>query len=91
MCESVVCGLHYGLHSIFKHTNELYYRNLLLDESIQKTNNKYVYICIGGMICCISKLYNLNLMFRHYFALLMTITEYLNLLFGTASLSSSVH
>ena len=36
-------------------------------------------------------LYNLNLMFRHYFALLMTITEFLNLLFGTASLSSSVH
>ena len=25
MCESLVCGSHYGLHSIFKHTNELYY------------------------------------------------------------------
>ena len=46
MCESVVCGLHYGLHSIFKHTNELYYCNC---------------------------------------------TEFLNLLFGTANLSSSVH
>ena len=28
MSESLVCGLHYGLHSIFKHTNELYYCNL---------------------------------------------------------------
>ena len=92
MCESVVCGLHYKLHSIFKHTNELYYCNLLHDESIQKTyNKKYMYRCIGGMICCISKLYNLNLMFRHYFALLMTNTEFLNLLFGTANLSTSVH
>ena len=94
MCESVVCGLHYGLHSIFKHTNKLYYCNLLHDESIQKTSNKkYIIDVFGGMICCISKLYNLNLMFRHYFALLMimTITEFLNLLFGTASLSSSVH
>ena len=36
-------------------------------------------------------LYDLNLMFRHYFALLITITEFLKLLFGTASLSSSVH
>ena len=54
MCESVVCGLYYGLHSIFKHTNELYYCNLLHDKSIQKTNNKkYMYRCIGGMICCI--------------------------------------
>ena len=43
------------------------------------------------MIGCISKLYNLNLMFRHYFALLITIAEILNLLFGTACLSSSVH
>ena len=43
------------------------------------------------MICCISKLYNLNFMFRHYFAILMTITEFLNLLFGTASLSGGVH
>ena len=42
MCESLVCGLHYGLHSIFKHTNELYYCNLLNDESIQKTNNKNI-------------------------------------------------
>ena len=50
-----------------------------------------MYRCIGGMICCISKLYNLNLMFRHYFALLITITEFLNLLFGTASLASSVN
>ena len=50
-----------------------------------------MYKCIGGMISCISKLYNLNLMFRHYFALLITITEFLNLLFGTACLSSSVH
>ena len=50
-----------------------------------------MYRCIGGMICCISKLYNLNLMIRHYFALLMTNTEFLNLLFGTANLSSSVH
>ena len=92
MCESVVCGVHYGLLSIFKHTNELYYCNLLLDESTQKTyNNKYMYRCIGGMICCISKLYNLNLMCRHYFALLMTNTEFLNLLFGTANLSGSVH
>ena len=40
MCESVVCGLYYGIHSIFRHTNELYYCNLLHDESIQKTNNK---------------------------------------------------
>ena len=72
MCESVVCGLHYGLHSIFKHTNQLYYCNCR---------------CIGGMICCISKLYNLNLIFRYYFALLMTNTEFLTLLFGTASLS----
>ena len=91
MCESVVCGLHYGLRSVFKHTNELYYCNLLRDESTQKTNKKYMYRFIDGMICCISKLYNLNLMFRYYFALLMTITEFLNLLFGTASLSSSVH
>ena len=90
MCESLVCSLHYELHSIFKHTNELYCCNLL-NESIQKTSKKYMYRCIGGMICCISKLYNLNLMFRHYFALLMTITEFLNLLFGTAYLSSSVH
>ena len=61
MCESVVCGLHDKLHSIFKHTNELYYCNLLHDESIQKTNDKkYMYRCIGGMICCISKLYNLS-------------------------------
>ena len=53
MCESVVCGLHYGLNSIFKHTNELDYCNLLHDESIQKTNNKkYMYRCICGMICC---------------------------------------
>ena len=89
MCESPVCGLHYGLHSIFKHTNELYYCNLLNDESIQKTNNKKsMYRCIDGMICCISKLYNLNLTFRHYFALSMTITEFLNLLLKTAS---SVH
>ena len=36
------------------------------------------------MIGCISKLYNL-------FALLITITEILNLLFGTACLSSSGH
>ena len=50
-----------------------------------------MYKCIGGMICSISKLYNLNLMFRHYFALLMTIIEFLNLLFRTACLSSSVH
>ena len=50
-----------------------------------------MYRCIGGMISCISKLYNLNLMFRHHFALLMTITEFLNLLFGNAHLSSSVH
>ena len=72
MCESVVCGLHYGLHSIFRHTNELYYCNLLQDESIQKTNDKkYMYRCIGGMICCISKF-----MFRQYLALLMTITEF---------------
>ena len=85
-CGSPVCGLHYGLHSIFQHTNDLYYCNLLNDESIQKTNNKkYMYRCIGGMIC-ISKLCNLNLMFRH-FALLMTVTEFLNLLFGTACLS----
>ena len=91
MCESLVCGLHYGFHSIFKHTNELYCCNLLNDESIQKTNNKkYMYRCIGGMISCISKLYDLNLTFRHYFALLI-ITEFLNLLFGTACLSSSVH
>ena len=76
MRESVVCVLHYGLHSIFKHTNELYYCNLLHDESIQKTyNKKYMYRCIGGMIC-ISKLYNLNLMCRDYFALLMTNTEF---------------
>ena len=40
MCESLVCGLHYELHSIFKHTNELYYCNLVNDKSIQKTNNK---------------------------------------------------
>ena len=53
MCESVVCSLHYGLHSIFKHTNDLYYCNLLHGESIQKTNKKYMYRCIGGMICCI--------------------------------------
>ena len=92
MCESVVCSLHYGLHSIFKHTNEMYYCNLLHDESVQKTyNKKYMYRCIGGMICCISKLYNLNLMCRHYFALFMTNTEFLNLLFGTANLSISVH
>ena len=92
MCESLVCSLHYGLHNIFKHTNELYYCNLLNDKSIQKTNNKkYMYRYIGGMICCISKLYNLHLMFRHYFGLLMTITEFFNLLFGTACLSSSVH
>ena len=89
MCESLVCGLNYGLHSIFKHANELYYCNLLNDESIQKTNNKNR--CIDGMISCISKLYNLNLMFRHYFALLITITEFLNLLFETACLSSSVY
>ena len=50
-----------------------------------------MYRCIGGMISCISKLNNLNLVFRHYFALLITITEFLNLLFGTACLSSSVH
>ena len=82
MCESVVCGLHYGLHSIFKHTYELYYCNLFHDEGKQKTNNKkYMYRCIGGMSCCI----------RHYFALLITITEFLNLSFGTACLSSSVH
>ena len=91
MCESLVCGLHYGFHSIFKHANELYHCNLLNDGSIQKTNKKYMYKCIGGMICCIPKLYTLNLMFRHYFALLMTIIEFLNLLFGTACLSSSVH
>ena len=48
MCESLVCGLHYGLHSIFKHTNELYYCNLLNDESIQKTNNKN--ICIDVLV-----------------------------------------
>ena len=50
MCESLVCGhgLHYGLHSIFKHTNELYYFNLLNDESIQKTNNKN--ICIDVLV-----------------------------------------
>ena len=45
-----------------------------------------MYRCIGGMICCTSELYYLNLMFRHYFALLMTIIELLNLLFGTACL-----
>ena len=44
-----------------------------------------MYRCIGGMISCISKLYNLNLIFRHYFASLITITEFFNLLFGTAS------
>ena len=49
-----------------------------------------MYRCIGG-ISCISKLYNRNPMFRHYFAFLMTITEFLNLLFGIACLSSSVH
>ena len=50
MCGSLVCGLHYGLHSIFKHTNELYYCNLLNDEteSIQKTNNKN--ICIDVLV-----------------------------------------
>ena len=47
-CGSLVCGLHYGLHSIFKHTNELYYCNLLNDESIQKTNNKN--ICIDVLV-----------------------------------------
>ena len=61
-------------------------------KAYKKTNSKkYMYRCIGGMISCISKLYNLNPMFRHYFALLMTITEFLNLLFGIACLSSSVH
>ena len=50
-----------------------------------------MYRNIGGMISCISKLYNLNLMFRHYFAILITITEFLNLLLGTACLSSSLH
>ena len=60
-------------------------------KAYKKTNNKkYMYRCIGGMIS-ISKLYNLNPMFRHYFVLLMTITEFLNLLFGIACLSSSVH
>ena len=58
MCESLVCGLHYGLHSIFKRTNELYDCNLLNDESMQKTNNKkHMYRCIGGMISCTSKLH----------------------------------
>ena len=52
---------------------------------LMKVYRKQIIKSIGGMICCISKLYNLNIMFRHYFALLMTITEYLNLLFGTAS------
>ena len=61
-------------------------------KACKKTNNKkYMYRCIGGMISCISKLCNLNPIFRHYFALLMTITEFLNLLFGIACLSSSVH
>ena len=48
MCESLVCGLHYGLQSIFKHANELHYCNLLNDESIQKTNNKN--ICIDVLV-----------------------------------------
>ena len=39
----------------------------------------------------ISKFHDLNLKFRHYFALLMTTTEFLNVLFETACLSSSVH
>ena len=61
-------------------------------KAYKKTNNKeYMYRCIGGMISCISKLYNLNPMFRHYFASLMTIIEFLNLLFRIACLSSSVH
>ena len=93
MCESLVCGLHYGLHSIFKHTNKLYYCNLLNDESIQKTNDKN--ICIDVLVECsvvyLNCIIYLNLMFRHYFASLITITEFLNLLFGTACLSSSVH
>ena len=77
MCKSPIYGLHYELHSIFKHTNELYYCNLLNDESIQKINNKKsLYRCIGGMICFISKFYKLNLTSRHYFALLMTITVF---------------
>ena len=52
-----------------------------------------MYRFIGGMICCVSKLcyLNLDLTFKHYFALSMTITEFLNLLFETACLSSSVH
>ena len=48
MCESLVCGLQYGLHSIFKPTNEHIYCNLLNDESIQKTNNKN--ICINVLV-----------------------------------------
>ena len=32
-----------------------------------------MYKCIGGMICSISKMYNLNLMCRHYFALLQSV------------------
>ena len=88
MCESLACGLHYGLHSIFN-----YYCNLLNDESIQKTNNKNICIdvLVERLVVYLNWMYNLNLMFRHYFALLITITEFLNLLFGTACLSSSVH
>ena len=89
MYESVACGLHYGLHSILMSCIiVIYYMMKVYRKQIIK---KYMYRCIGGMMCCISKLYNLNLMFRHYFALLMTINEFLNLLFGTARLSSSVH
>ena len=48
MCESVVCGLHYGLHSIFEHTNELYYCNLLHDEVYRKQIIKN--ICIDVLV-----------------------------------------
>ena len=44
MCESPVCCLHYGL---YKHSNELYYCNLLNGESIQK---QIKHLCIDLLV-----------------------------------------
>ena len=51
MCESDKVYVVYMMDfTASLNINELYYCNLLHDESIQKTNNKkYMYRCIGGM------------------------------------------
>ena len=46
--EQKYCFWQLRLDNHLKHTNELYYCNLLNDESIQKTNNKN--LCIDVLV-----------------------------------------